>query len=93
MTAAVRGVQMPLPLDVPLEVPLPAAGPEPARWVPLPRGLVPALPDGMDLMSGSLARHDVLAAAGSEAAAARRLLRLGLARPVGRQVPDGREDG
>lgn len=91
MTAAVEGVQMPLPLDVPL----PAAGPAPAQWVPLPRGLVPALPDGMDLMAGSLARHDVLAAAGSEAAAARQLLRRGLARPVGRQtgVLGDREDG
>jgi hypothetical protein len=77
--AAVQGAQMALPLDLPL----PTA--PPAQWVPLPRGLVPALPDEMDLMSGSLARQDVLAAARSEADAARQLLRRGLAVPAGRR--------
>lgn len=74
---ALAGVQMPLPLDLPV-----TAAAVAAQWVPLPRGLVPVLPEEMDVMTGSLARQDVLAAAVSEADAARQLLRRGLARFV-----------
>ena len=67
-------VQPPLPLDV--------AAPLAPVFVPLPRGLLPATPDGMSVLDGSLARQDVLART-SHRAAAGRLLALGLAQVAG----------